>query len=242
MGAGEALEEGEVMAHGRRMSTKMYLAAFTLCVYRDGERCAACGWEPGMPPTKIHKKYPIINDNLQRLELDHTDNNPWNNPADGSNWRLLCRTCNVLKGVEQRGEGEREEDGKRLTDAEAMGEEGKAMVVEMGSQTRRLKQQANYISGETSLKANAISEPMFRDYCITRVFREQQVEKSRLLSSGAEVSGCHPKKTAPYYLEKLTSDEGVLAEVEANGDIWIVPRYMLQQGEEKPKRGRPRKK
>jgi hypothetical protein len=241
MGISQTIEEEQIMAHGRRMSTRMYLAAFTLCVYRDGERCAKCGWEPGMPPTKIQKKYPIINDNLQRLELDHCDGNPWNNPADGSNWALLCRTCNVMKGVEQRGEGERVEVGKRLTDAEAHDDEERVLRIERGSQTRRIKQQANYLSGDTSLKANAISEPAFRDYCVTRVFREGQVEKNRLLSAGAEVSGCHPKKTATYYLEKMTSDEGMLAEVESEGEIYIVMRSSLHQ-DDKPKRGRPRKK
>jgi hypothetical protein len=92
------------------MSTKQYLIAFNLCVVRDGYRCDECGWSPGDAPTAVQKRYKI-SENLQRLELDHVDGNPRNNPPDGSNWRLLCRSCNVLGGVERERERGREQDG-----------------------------------------------------------------------------------------------------------------------------------
>lgn len=31
------------------------------------------------------------------LEVDHIDKNRDNNPADGSNWQLLCKKCHVAK-------------------------------------------------------------------------------------------------------------------------------------------------
>jgi hypothetical protein len=50
-------------------------------VQRDGEFCQHCQKEP-----------PIV-----YLEIDHVDGNPNHNPIDGSNYQLLCRSCNRKK-------------------------------------------------------------------------------------------------------------------------------------------------
>ena len=101
---------------------------------------------------------------------------------------------------------------------------GEAERMERGRNTRLVKKAANYLGGESTMKANAICEPVFRDYCLTRILRQGQVRWDTLCDSGAEVSGCHPAKTAPYYLKKMTSDEGVLKVIELNGERWVILR------------------
>jgi hypothetical protein len=96
---------------------------------------------------------------------------------------------------------------------------------ERASMTRITKETAGYIDAEEpSMKSNGIGEPIFRDYCITRVFREGQVEKKRLLMAGGERSGHNWRKTCVYWLDNLTSDEGVLGEVVVDGTVYVVPR------------------
>ena len=33
----------------------------------------------------------------RQAQVDHVDGNSWNNPADGSNWQLLCHVCHGKK-------------------------------------------------------------------------------------------------------------------------------------------------
>jgi len=54
--------------------------AYALCVERDGDKCAL------QDSTCAGNRV-----------LDHKDNNPKNNPPDGSNWQILCRSHNRRK-------------------------------------------------------------------------------------------------------------------------------------------------
>lgn len=61
---------------------------------RDGQKCKGCG----KPLSELKS----------RVNIDHIDNNSDNNPDDGSNYQLLCSSCNTkkywqkLKGIEDR--------------------------------------------------------------------------------------------------------------------------------------------
>ena len=105
--------------NGRRLNTKTYITAYQLCKYRDSERCAICGGHIGGPmPAKLICKWKLTTDKIESLEIDHIDGNPLNNPADGTNWRLLCKADNLEAWCESGGvvsvcESERERCCKR---------------------------------------------------------------------------------------------------------------------------------
>lgn len=52
---------------------------------RDGYICKGCQRPLNQLNTKVN--------------IDHIDNNPYNNPDDGSNYQLLCHPCNIRKGM-----------------------------------------------------------------------------------------------------------------------------------------------
>lgn len=66
-----------------KLSTRQLEQARCLCLARDGRICNEC-------------KKDICNLNAV-VEVDHVDGNDENNPKDGSNWQLLCHSCNVKK-------------------------------------------------------------------------------------------------------------------------------------------------
>lgn len=85
---------GTKMPKRQRWTTKNYVYAYKMLVYRDGEKCALCGREYGADTSKVETKHGF-GDRVQ-LEIDEQDGNPANH-ADW-NLRLLCRTCNLALG------------------------------------------------------------------------------------------------------------------------------------------------
>ena len=82
--------------NGRRLDGKTQITAYQLCKYRDGERCAICGGHIGdQMPAKLIRKWKLMTNKIESLEIDHIDGNPLNNPPDGTNWRLLCKADNL---------------------------------------------------------------------------------------------------------------------------------------------------
>ena len=63
------------------MSDKKRRIALLFCIKRDGRRCAICGR--------------FIS--ISRAILHHVDNNPSNNPPDGSNWMAVCKRDNYIE-------------------------------------------------------------------------------------------------------------------------------------------------
>jgi len=57
--------------------------AIPFLIARDGSNCPGCGT--------------LIKDLKTKIQVDHIDGNKFNNPLDGSNWGLLCGSCNVKK-------------------------------------------------------------------------------------------------------------------------------------------------
>ena len=62
----------------------------------------------------------MVTNKIEQLELDNIDGNQLNNPADGTNWRLLCEADNLEAwcegggGVDSVSEREREVVGKQI--------------------------------------------------------------------------------------------------------------------------------
>jgi len=66
-----------------RMNGRTRKYWYPILLKRDGSQCAWCG----------------VSDKIKQLVIDHIDNNNDNNPSDGSNYQLLCRRHNTLKGI-----------------------------------------------------------------------------------------------------------------------------------------------
>lgn len=224
------------MSHGRRMSTKMYLLAYDYCCLRDGEKCKRCGHASGDRTSRKEQRlgYPRI---IGRLELDHVDGDPANN--DPSNWRLLCRTCNLILergGVAQMGVcgGEHGKEVVRLSRKERVAERVQQKERERlrersegNASTRIVREAVEFRSGEATMQANSFYEPLFRRYVLGEVRRLGQMKRKEARSAGSERVGCSPK-TAERYLEKLASREGPLEVViDEVGERWLKFRERL---------------
>ena len=59
-----------------------------ICIARDGNVCLGCNKPLSELQNVVH--------------VDHKDGNKDNNPQDGSNWQLLCHSCNVQKWHKQK--------------------------------------------------------------------------------------------------------------------------------------------
>ncbi len=216
------------MGHGRVMSTKLMRLAYNYCCLRDGEKCFVCGWAYSMESTEVQRKYPFAG--TQALELNHIDGNAHNNPPDGSNWNLLCKTCNKRWNgmkVEERGgrgnaEGNRDKVIHKIEDF--VDEVERA---EMRSGTQRIKQQIPFKEGEVTMQANAYYEPAYRKYVLRKVIDLKKVSFDDLKYGGAEVVGC-AARIAEGYLKKLTSIEGALQVVVEEGEKMVILRQQKQ--------------
>ncbi len=70
------------------LNTKQLEYARCLCLGRDGRNCCKCA-KPLCDLDSVG-------------QLDHKDGNPKNNPLDGSNWQMMCASCNVEKWHRQK--------------------------------------------------------------------------------------------------------------------------------------------
>jgi hypothetical protein len=73
-----------------RMNPRQHAAAYQFLVLRDGEKCGDCNKLPVAEVQHPDKE-------VRKLIIHHVDRNPSNNPVDGSNWLLLCQSCNVRR-------------------------------------------------------------------------------------------------------------------------------------------------
>jgi len=72
-----------------QLNAKQLELARCICLSRDGYCCIKCKTS--------------LTDLSSVAQIDHIDNNNKNNPLDGSNWQLLCGSCNVRKSwIEKR--------------------------------------------------------------------------------------------------------------------------------------------
>lgn len=71
------------------LSSKQTERWIPFLIARDGPYCCTrFGYGCGKPFSELTSK----------VNMDHIDNNPDNNPQDGSNYELLCHPCNIKKG------------------------------------------------------------------------------------------------------------------------------------------------
>lgn len=153
---------------------------------RDGERCLKCGKTPPKTP----------------LTIDHSDNNEFN--SDPDNLSLLCQGCNnfmrKLSALAHR---------KLILKLRA----NLCVCVNgnTGGNTELNKTVLDYEQGSIEMKANGMFEVKYRDWIISVIKARGSYLKKEAITSGAEVVGCS-SATITRYLEKLTSEAGILAE------------------------------
>lgn len=166
--------------------TRTWIYRF-LALRDGGERCIKCGATP--PKTK--------------LTIDHADGNHFNN--DPENLSLLCQGCNDLMRK------------KSPSDHRKSIVKYRAMCVcvkntqQPGGNTELNKTILDYNQGSVEMRANGLFEARFRDWIMGIIKAQGSYPKREAINAGAEYVGCSTA-TVTRYLEKMTSDAGILAE------------------------------
>jgi len=237
------------------MSTATYISAYTLCKYRDGEKCKICGLEIGdRYPAGARRKWKLP-EKVEKLQVDHIDGNPWHNPPDGTNWRLLCPLCNLIEeekmrkavvvgGVDETSANEREREradgrmpvGKRM---QARKDEKARMTREEwerqrsgGPAGRILRDQVPYRDGEPVLQASAMLHPAFDGWILRELDKRQFMTQKEAINGGAHVTG-GSQITVRRYLDDLVSPQGPLEQFKEQLTQEVYIRYKARfRGEE----------
>jgi hypothetical protein len=232
--------------NGRRLDSKTYITAYQLCKYRDGERCAICGGHIGNPmPPKLIGKWKLPTDKIESLEIDHIDGNPLNNPADGTNWRLLCKADNLEAWCESGGvvsvcvserdvvrkqtkaSIEKVKEGRRQVKVEADREEMSREKKELRPSTSVVKQQVSYRDGESTMQANAFLQSAWGKWLVNQLNERGFMPRKEAKFSGAYVTGGSPI-TIERYLETALSPAGPIEKfTDEAGEVLIrwKPRF-----------------
>jgi len=227
---------------GRRLDMKTYVTAYQLCKYRDGEKCAICGGHIGdTMPAKLVRKWKLATNKIERLEIDHIDGNPLNNPPDGKNWRVLCQADNLeeakrLGGVVSVSESVCERDvapeqkqaelEKSRQRREEVKEEAERVECEREKRDLRpstsiVKEQVSYRDGESTMQANAFLQSAWGRWIVKEIDTRGFITRKNAKFSGAYVTGGSPI-TIERYLETALSEAGPLEKFsDENGDILI---------------------
>jgi hypothetical protein len=237
--------------NGRRLDAKTYIMAYQLCKYRDGEKCKICGGHIGdHMPTKLTSKWKLPTKNIERLEIDHVDGNPRNNPPDGSNWRLLCKADNleawqdsgsvVRESERERGQVAENKPGdepavadkpkvapkrkglRRKTKMEADREAVDRERKELRPATSIVRENVNYREGETSMQASAFLNPAWGKWIVGQLMARGFMPRKEAKNGGAYVTGGSPI-TMERYLETAESPQGPLERFtdESTGEVLI---------------------
>ena len=229
--------------NGRRLDGKTYISAYQLVKYRDGEKCAICGGHIGDPlPSRLVKKWKLSTNIIEKLEIDHTDGNPLNNPPDGSNWRLLCQADNLEAWVRsggvvsvresvrdivpeqklsdaKKGKVKRVEE-KAEADREAVEKERK----ELSPVTSIVKEHVSYRDGESSMQANAFLQAAWGRWLAHQLEERGFIPRKEAINGGAYVTGGNPV-TIARYLNPAISPQGPLEEFKDENTGEVLIRY-----------------
>ena len=192
-----------------RFQIQTYDWVYRFLTLKYGEKCLICE----QAPPKI------------KLEVDHADGNCLNN--DPENLHLLCHKCNlelrnwpakdhlelikmysaknerVSERVENINHNGNQENGKNNH------HNGNGHNIQ--GNTALNKYLLDYNTGSLEMKANSIFETNFRVWIISVIKEKGSYPKKQAVNAGAEFIGCNIQ-TIGRYLDKLTSDTGILTE------------------------------
>jgi len=175
---------------GKLLSTEQAQRALGLAIYLHGNRCKYCG--------RSNRK----------LELDHVDGEPTNNPPDGSNWAPSCGPCNKEKGP-HRGPGKRGAKLRSILDGRFRDGAHRKPPYERESERERESEEESVRSISAEMKKNQECEPTFREYVLRLVREVGEINYRDLLMAGCEHANVSDQ-TGKRYLGKLLSLAGTL--------------------------------
>jgi hypothetical protein len=189
------------------MNSRLHAAAYALLVIRDGEKCSECGRIPVGEIKDLLKEVP-------KLVIHHVDGNNDNNPADGSNWKLLCQRCNVLR--DPRGPQAYPKFSSHLR---------LKMSHENERETEKHTLRVRYLEMAKSLEA----EPIFREFVCRTIKALGAVKKWDLLDAGAEdfhkqTENTISQQALAKYLDKLCNPINGAFEYFRQEEDWFVRR------------------
>lgn len=145
-----------------------------------------------------------------KIVLDHIDANPENNPADASNWQLLCRGHNARKAKRVRESQAKFASHLRIKHS---------LLTEAEKASRREQYGIRGISAE--LKKSEEIRPKIEDWILETVEREGKLEVLEAMNSSAYIGKCN-QGTVKKYIEALTSRVGPLRIEEREGVEYLV--------------------
>jgi len=200
-------------------------------------------------PAKLIGKWKLPTDKIESLEIDHIDGNPLNNPADGTNWRLLCKADNLEAWCESGGvvsvcvserdvvrkqtkiSIEKVKEGRRQVKVEADREEMKREKKELCPSTSVVKQQVSYRDGESTMQANAFMQSAWGKWLVNQLNERGFMPRKEAKFSGAYVTGGSPI-TIERYLETALSPAGPIEKfTDETGEVLIRWKARFREDE-----------
>jgi len=194
----------------------MHAVAINVCAMRDGGiYCRHCGRKVGDPTTEKERArgQPQY---LEKMQVDHIDGDPNNNPPDGTNWQLLCMTCNLKKGNQP-------EHPVTSPREKRMAEIVRKEKTSLQDAAHEVKQKVDYSAGDVSVQINGICQARFVDWLMSKIKHYGVYPKKDAINGGAYIAGCNIL-TTKRYLEPLTSPEGPLQEIKSDGETLLTMR------------------
>jgi hypothetical protein len=150
----------------KRLSANKARLALQFCINRDGRRCAICG-----------RFISTDTDDSRSLKavLHHIDNNPSNNPKDGSNWQAVCKRDNYLSNP------------RRKKDEAAVDIQETVYVRESSAELRKSERMF----------------PKFCHWLHSYLMQSNRIEYETCINTAADITG-GSQITMQRYLDKIT--------------------------------------
>jgi 5-methylcytosine-specific restriction endonuclease McrA len=203
-----------------RAESKIVRALKLAVMHRDGNMCHDCKIE-GIKFSDDGYQIPLEDSSVcvKKLDLHHIDNNPSNNSM--SNLRLLCRSCNQKERV--------------ASNKQKHSSEHQSGVYIRESPTELVKRNVDYQEGTAPMKVNGQCEVEFRHWVEARLrsHARHQLLLEEVVNGGAERIGSS-QATIQRYLDKMTSEEGILKEFKDEFKHKIICFRHVEQLDEDP--------
>lgn len=177
-----------------------------LCKERDGDKCSL-NLKDGSPCNRPGKEY--RKEKRRDLDLHHKDDNPENNPQDGSNWALACHSCNCRQTPRGKRKHPYFAGFKNLKELYESKSKGKRSW-----QDEREWQYAQRNIKPATMRKNEEAEPLFRGAVNELITKLGEMKRKDLLDAASERANCS-QSTGARYLDKLIS---LFGEYDCNPD------------------------
>lgn len=160
--------------------------AWDLCAKRNGKRCKRC------------RRRATKGDSV----VDHVDNNASNNPKDGHNWQILCRSCNTKKNP--RGAGRRGIDARhKMHSLERERGRDNAGANDVPNEPEDDRTRAD----SESMRRNIERKPKFLEWLKGMLYDMQTIAVEDVVNGGAKIADLS-QQTVRRYLDQECSITG----------------------------------